>query len=152
MAGLALGGDAADFFHIRIMAVEITQVEAIDVTLGNAHGPDPLGRLRGGHFFVVIDVGRRLELGFAPVPLDAVAIKHPEGGPRKQPAQHHQVAADRFQKKPAGVLGVQVVEVRNHRHVEPRLHDQGGDDRFFQRTLGGMLALRLRQDNLTVKR
>ena len=52
---------------------------------------------------------------------------------------------DRFQKQPAGVLGVEIVEVRHDRHVEARLHEQGGGERFFQRPLDRVLALGLRQ-------
>ena len=51
------------------------------------------------------------------------------------------------EEQPAGVVGAEIVQVRNDRDVEARLHDQRGDDALFQRPLGRVLALGLRQDD-----
>ena len=90
----ALGGDAAHFLHVGLVRVEVAQVEAVDVAIGHVDGADPLGRRRlAVSSSLVVLGGRRLELAFAVVALDAVAVEQPERGPRKQPGQHDHVAA-----------------------------------------------------------
>jgi hypothetical protein len=132
--------------------LEVAQVEAVDVPIRHVHGADPLGRLRlGGLLVLVVGVGRRLELTFAEVPLDADAVEQPEGGAGEEPAQHQQVALDRLQKEAAGVVGAEVVQVGDNRDVEAGLHDESRGDRLFQGALGRVPALGLRQhDGQTV--
>src|SRR5262249_9827838 len=97
-------------------------------------------------FVFLLAVGG-LDLGVAPLALDAVAVEKPERGPGVEPAEHHHVPGDALQEQPPGVVLAEVVEVRDDRHVQPRLHDQGRGEGLFEGALGGVLALRLRQDD-----
>ena len=95
----ALGSDAAHLLDVGNVAVEIAQVEAVDVAVGHCHGADALGRWRFAVLFLLVaGVGRRLELTVAEMALDAVAVEQPEGGARIEPTQHHHVALDALQE------------------------------------------------------
>ena len=96
---------------------------------------------------LIVVVGGRLELRFAEVPLDAVAVEQPEGGARIEPRQHDHVALHGAEEEPAGVVGAEVVEVGHDRDFEVRLHQERRDDALFERPLGRVLARRLRQDD-----
>jgi hypothetical protein len=45
------------------------------------------------------------------------------------------------------VIGSEVVEIRDDRHLQVRFHQKGGDDALLQRPLRRMLSWRLRKDN-----
>ncbi len=141
VALLALDGDAADFVEVRPRAGTVAQVEAVDVAVRHVQGALAL---RWGHLALLVSSGR-LQVRLAFVPLDAVAVEHPEGGPGIQPAQQHHVALDRFQEQPAGVIGAQIVQMPNDRDLQARLHEQGRQQSLLQPTPRRMLPLGLRQ-------
>src|SRR5262249_33783672 len=68
-------------------------------------------------------------------------------GPLEQPGKYDHVARDPLQSQDARAIGLQVVEVGNNGHVEPRLHEERRDNILLQVALGGMLALALRDDD-----
>src|SRR5262249_534059 len=53
----------------------------------------------------------------------------------------------RTQKERSGMVGTQVIEVRDERNVDIGLHDQRGGEVFLQRSPDGVFPLRLRDDD-----
>ena len=87
--------------------------------------------------------GLDYEAGLAFVAADVLSVERPPRGSRVQPGKHHHVAGHRTQKEHARMVGVHVVQVRNQRNVDVRFHNQRGRQRLFQLPLGGILPLRL---------
>ena len=144
---LALRGDAPHLLDVDLVIV-VSRADP-DSRCGDPAPrtePMPLGGSGSPLLVVLVVVGGR-DLVLAVVALDAVAVEQPEGGARIHPRQHDHVALDRFQKQPAGVVGIEIVEVGHDRHIEARLHDEGGGDALFQGPAGRVLALGLRQND-----
>ena len=87
------------------------------------------------------------DLILAEVPLDAVAVHHPERRAREQPGQDDHVAANAVEEQSPCVVLVEVIEVRHDAHLEARLHDERGGNALLERPLRRVLALALRQND-----
>ena len=57
---------------------------------------------------------------------------------------HAARAADPLQGQHAGAVGPQVIQMRHDDQVDPRLHEESGDDVLFKLPLGRVLRLALR--------
>src|SRR5205807_8644614 len=70
-----------------------------------------------------------------------------EGGARKEPAQDYHVSRHRLEEQPAGMLRIEVGQMRDDGDVESRLHNKGSDQCLLEGPLRWVLALGLRQDD-----
>ena len=78
--------------------------------------------------------------------MDAIPIKHPVPCPFKHPATDDHVAGDTFQRHHTGTISRQVIQIRHNGNVNTGLHNESGDNVFFQFPTSRVFTLALRND------
>ena len=152
--GAEFVGNAADFVEVDGRGIVGTQVEGVDFArreLAPINDAFFVVLERIFEFVVVVFFFVGFALGLeerdAFLAADLVAVEDPARRARKEPTTNHHVTRDARETQHAAAVGLEVVQMRNHRHVDAALAKQAGNDFLFQRPLFRVLATTLRNNN-----
>ena len=143
-------GNAFNFFDKRRCSRFAAQIDAINFSFRNvALVENPIFGLLFQRFvkilvFFIFICGQKR---FTQLTANLVSIENPSCSTFKQPRQHNHIAFNTLQGKHSRTVRSQVIEIWDHRDVDPRFEYQLRDNIFLQPAFDRTVALTLRHDN-----